>query len=341
MSELGLFPLPIVLVPTERIPLHIFEPRYKELIDECIELGEEFGLALATGDGAVHEIGTRARVAKLVEALDDGSMNIVVEGGERFRLLDLTTGRAFTTGIVEPVQDDDEPALSADAERPLAPRFQKRRGRAGPALTALRLRAARASTSLSRRSRELLPLTSPRARMTALVGLLEVALEAVKLELTLRERAGRNGKVAPLDPDTDTTDPEGAAMSSPFIFIATNRLKPGKLDRERKRVPGLVEFIEANEPRLIAFNEYVNDTGDEVTVVQIHPDAASMEAHMGIVRERAMAYAETLDATVRVQVFGEPTDAILEVLRQQAGSGVEISVNGEHLGGFTRSAAQR
>jgi uncharacterized protein (DUF2126 family) len=128
-------------------------------------------------------------------------------------------------------------------------------------------------------------------------------------------------------------------MSSPFIFIATNRLKPGQLDRERQRVPGLVEFIESNEPRLIAFNEYVNETGDEVTVVQIHPDTASMEAHMGIVRERAQeAYAETLDATVRVQVFGQPSDAILETLRMQAGTGVEISINGEHLGGFTRSA---
>ena len=131
-------------------------------------------------------------------------------------------------------------------------------------------------------------------------------------------------------------------MSSPFILIATNRLKAGKLDRERERVPALVEFIEANEPRLIAFNEYANEAGDEVTVVQVHPDAASFEAHMGIVQERAQAaYAETLDATVRVQVFGRPTDTILEVLRQQAGSGVEISVNGEHLGGFTRSAAER
>ena len=47
-------------------------------------------------------------------------------------------------------------------------------------------------------------------------------------------------------------------MSGPFIFIATNRLKPGKLADERQRVPGLVDFIEANEPQLIAFNEYVN-----------------------------------------------------------------------------------
>jgi hypothetical protein len=131
-------------------------------------------------------------------------------------------------------------------------------------------------------------------------------------------------------------------MSPPFIFIATNRLKAGQLDRERQRVPGLVEFIEASEPRLIAFNEYVNEAGDEVTVVQVHPDAASMEAHMELVRERAQAaYGDTLDATVRIQVFGRPTEAMLESLRRQAGSGVEISINAEHLGGFTRSAAQR
>jgi hypothetical protein len=128
---------------------------------------------------------------------------------------------------------------------------------------------------------------------------------------------------------------------SPFIFIATNRLKPGRLDAERDRVPGLVEFVEAIEPRLIAFNEYVNEAGDEVTVVQVHPDAESMETHMQIVRDRAQeAYAQTLDATVRIQVFGEPTQAVLDTLREQAGSGVEISVNREHLGGFTRSAAQ-
>ena len=65
-------------------------------------------------------------------------------------------------------------------------------------------------------------------------------------------------------------------MPGPFIFIATNRLKPGKLDDERARVPGLVDFIEANEPRLIALNEYVNEEGTEVAVVQVHRDADSM-----------------------------------------------------------------
>jgi hypothetical protein len=126
-------------------------------------------------------------------------------------------------------------------------------------------------------------------------------------------------------------------MSGPFIFIATNRLKPGKLEAERARVPGLVEFIEANEPRLIAFNEYANEEGTEVAVVQIHPDAASMALHMEIVAERAAsAYAETLEATTGIQVFGPPSDAVVEMLRRQAGAGVPLRVKAHHLGGFTR-----
>ncbi|MCW2964901.1 MAG: peptidase [Actinomycetia bacterium] len=207
MPELGLFPLPIVLVPTERIPLHIFESRYRELIDECIELGEEFGLVLATGDGAVHEVGTRARVVQVLEVLHDGSMNIVVEGGERFRLLDLTSGRAFTTGIVEPVLDDDEPALSADVERALeafselAEASESDVDVPDPVSPIFDFEVAARVDFATEGKQELLSMTSPRGRMAALVGLLEGALEAVRLELTLRERASRNGKVAPLDPE--------------------------------------------------------------------------------------------------------------------------------------------
>ena len=71
-------------------------------------------------------------------------------------------------------------------------------------------------------------------------------------------------------------------MSGPFIFIATNRLKPGKFGDERARVPGLVEFIEANELQLLAFNEYANERGTEVAVVEVHPDADSMAFHMEV-----------------------------------------------------------
>ena len=126
-------------------------------------------------------------------------------------------------------------------------------------------------------------------------------------------------------------------MSGPFIFIATNRLKPGAYEAERRRVPGLVEFIKASEPRVLAFNEYIDEAQTEVTVVQVHPDAQSMEFHMSVVGERAAkAYAETLDSTTQIQVFGTPSDAVVETLRVQAGAGVPLSVHAEHLGGFTR-----
>jgi hypothetical protein len=128
------------------------------------------------------------------------------------------------------------------------------------------------------------------------------------------------------------------AMSGPFIFIATNRLREGKLEDERKRVPDLCDFIEANEPRLIAFNEYASEDGAGVGVVQVHPDAESMEFHMQVVAERAArAYTETLEATTSIQVYGEPSEAVLEMLRRQAGAGVPLTVKRYHLGGFTRA----
>ena len=130
---------------------------------------------------------------------------------------------------------------------------------------------------------------------------------------------------------------KGGAVGAPFIFIATNRLKPGRLDSERERVPGLVDFVRSNEPRVIAFNEYVSEDGAEVAVVQVHPDAASMAFHMQVVAERAAsAYAETVDSTTSIQVFGTPSEAVVEMLRHQAGIGVPLSVKPYHLGGFIR-----
>ena len=127
-------------------------------------------------------------------------------------------------------------------------------------------------------------------------------------------------------------------MSGPLIFIATNTLRPGKLAAERRRVADLASFIEQNEPRLIAFNEYVNTDGTEVGVVQVHPDSASMEFHMETVAERAaQAYADTLEITSSVQLYGDPSPAVLELLSRQAGAGVAITVKRHHLGGFTRS----
>jgi hypothetical protein len=126
-------------------------------------------------------------------------------------------------------------------------------------------------------------------------------------------------------------------MTSPFIFIATNRLKQGKLEGEKKRLPQLIDFIQVNEPRLIEFNEYANEEGTEVAVVQVQPDADSMVFHMELIAERAAsAYADTIDATTNIQVFGTPSRTVTDMLRRQAGADVPLSVKPHHLGGFTR-----
>src|SRR3954447_20322393 len=93
----------------------------------------------------------------------------------------------------------------------------------------------------------------------------------------------------------------------------------------------------ATSPQLVAFNEYVNDDGTEVTVVQVHPDAASLQHHLGMIGEcAAQAYDETLDATLGIQIFGLVDPQMLATMRAQAGEGVAVSVATEHLGGFTR-----
>jgi ATP-dependent Lon protease len=82
MDEIGLFPLGIVLLPGEQVPLHIFEPRYRELIGECLERGVPFGLVFADESG-MRGVGTEAAVVEVSHRFDDGRLNIVVEGRER------------------------------------------------------------------------------------------------------------------------------------------------------------------------------------------------------------------------------------------------------------------
>jgi Lon protease-like protein len=103
---LRLFPLQTVLFPGMRMPLHIFEERYKLMIRECIEQDAPFGVLLIrdgaeVGAGAVpHNVGTTARISQ-TEYLDDGRMNLFTIGEARFRVLTLHTEREFLTGEVE------------------------------------------------------------------------------------------------------------------------------------------------------------------------------------------------------------------------------------------------
>lgn len=128
-------------------------------------------------------------------------------------------------------------------------------------------------------------------------------------------------------------------MDAPFIFIGTHRIKPGKLDDYRKEYQQLVEFVEANEPRIIAFHVYVDEERNVVTGVQIHPDAASMEHHMKVVAEHIRDAYDYIEATENIQVYGEPSEMLEKGIRRAAPSGTPLQLVRSHDAGFTRTNA--
>lgn len=202
MPEIGLFPLALVLTPTERVPLHIFEPRYKELIGECIAEGTPFGLVLED-DAGRRDVGTLAEVREVAHVFDDGRMNILVEGGQRFRVMAWTQGRAFPTAEVEPLEDDAGEAPDAEATAAALAVFRKLAAVAEAEIDepdgssgSLAFEIAAHVDFGTEPKQELLELRSERDRLRRLTELLEHALAAMTREREIRERAASNGRVS-------------------------------------------------------------------------------------------------------------------------------------------------
>lgn len=200
VTELGLFPLPLVLLPTEQVPLHIFEDRYQELIGECLEDETEFGLLFADDDG-VREVGTTAVVVEVLTRFEDGRMNIVAEGRDRFKLLELTSGRSFHTGDVVPLEDSGDAASPDSVERALA-LFGKLRELTDSeveipdaATTQLSYVLASRVELVAEVKLELLEQVSERVRLNRVCELLELAAVSVERQRRAAERAATNGKV--------------------------------------------------------------------------------------------------------------------------------------------------
>jgi Lon protease-like protein len=200
--EIGLFPLAAVLVPGELMPLHIFEERYKRLIRDCEEQAQEFAILYADDDGT-REVGCTAEIVEVTERFDDGRLNLVVRGGEVVRVVELTRGRSYTTGRVEPVADDEEDAAGeAKSALELYRQVAEATGNEpDPAVTpdlehmsyAI---AARVEFPAAEKLR-LLEQRSERARLMVIVELLARGLENLAAAAEIRERAHTNGKVAP------------------------------------------------------------------------------------------------------------------------------------------------
>src|SRR5439155_13599178 len=198
MEEIGLFPLGIVLLPTERVPLHIFEPRYRELIGECLEEDGEFGLLYADEDG-VREVGTRAGVTDVLERFDDGRLNVVVEGRDRFQVAELTRSRSFLTAVVEPV--DDEPgsveaetaARAAGSFRALAALAEAEAEEVDESSPQLSFELAAQVELAPDAKQRLLELRSEEQRLELLAEMLDAVRATLIATRELGERSKRNG----------------------------------------------------------------------------------------------------------------------------------------------------
>jgi ATP-dependent Lon protease len=207
--EIPLFPLPnLVLFPQVALPLHIFEERYKLLINHCIDNSEVFGLVLLQegaeqeSETTIHRVGVTARVVQ-VERLEDGRMNILSAGESRFRILDFTGRTPYWTASVEFFEDDEEPAeLVQQAFEDVRGLYRK----------ALELTSRLSDTELSQtelpdtpvslsymmsyvldigtaRKQELLETTSTSQRLLSLAVDLESAIEQLEKQIA-RKRVG-------------------------------------------------------------------------------------------------------------------------------------------------------
>lgn len=200
MGEIGLFPLGIVLVPGEHAPLHIFEPRYKELVRECLDKHSPFGLVYADPEG-MRRIGTNALVAEVTERFDDGRLNIVVTGGERFAIENLTEGHSFMTAEVIPYLDEPDAVSDAvlqgclDAYERVARAAGAETEEISPGPHGVAFGICDHINLDPDIKQTLLEMRSENERLDSLRDVLERAAEVVTAQRTARRRATGNGQV--------------------------------------------------------------------------------------------------------------------------------------------------
>jgi Lon protease-like protein len=197
--EIGLFPLPAVLVPGELMPLHIFEERYKDLVGSCLESDGVFAILFADDDGA-RELGCTARIVDVLERYDDGRLDIMIRGVEVVRVLELTRGRSYLTARVEAAPDDPEEGDRADAVLELLRRAATASGAPDAVVEDVERPLSYAVTARielpPRAKQRILELRSESARLGALEDVLNEALGGLELVEEIRRRAQSNGHVS-------------------------------------------------------------------------------------------------------------------------------------------------
>jgi Lon protease-like protein len=201
-GDLPIFELPVVLLPGEQIPLHIFEERYKRMVGHSLDENEPFGVVLHDDDGA-RSIGCTARIDEVLERFDDGRMNIVVSGESPFRVLDRFEAGDYPAGEIELIDEGDEvPPIDDDAAGAARQAFAELAERAtGERPEESELEAAGAYEIAARvelpveTKQRLLETRDEDERMQLLANALRAVEKALERAEEAAERARGNGKV--------------------------------------------------------------------------------------------------------------------------------------------------
>jgi len=196
---LPLFPLDLVLFPGTVLPLHIFEPRYREMVSECLAEKKNFGVVRAKDEG-VAEIGCTAEIVDIPKKYDDGRMDIVALGRERFETMRINQERSFLQGEVIYLQDELD--LSSPEERAQAMKLH------GELMTLAGAQAQGSSEIAGDNlayhlagslpldldfKQTLLEMKSESERVQAIISFFETILPSMRRTVRVRKKAGGNG----------------------------------------------------------------------------------------------------------------------------------------------------
>ncbi|HEX2598890.1 MAG TPA: LON peptidase substrate-binding domain-containing protein [Terriglobales bacterium] len=194
---LPLFPLDVVLFPGTPLPLHVFEPRYKELISECLEQKKTFGIVRAEEEGLA-DVGCTAEIVAVTKTYPDGRMDIVTEGRERFEVLEVDEQRSYLRGDVVYFQDDAENPSSQQIEHAIE--LHREILTMGGAQQSLPASEDKISFYLAGSlpldldfKQALLEMRSEAERIEAVITAFEAILPKLRRAVQSRQKAGGNG----------------------------------------------------------------------------------------------------------------------------------------------------
>ena len=201
MSLLPLFPLDLVLFPGTALSLHIFEPRYREMISECLDQKMSFGVVRAKEEG-VAEIGCTAEIITVTRKYPDGRMDIVTEGRERFEVMQVNQERSFLQAEVLYLQDAPDQASAEEIAQAVKLQGEIFELAGSSSANSSEIAGSQLSFSLVGPmpldldfKQTLLGLKSEAERLQAIISYFEAILPNLRRTMRIRQKAGGNGHV--------------------------------------------------------------------------------------------------------------------------------------------------